>query len=61
MDPNTLNFYPDPEFRLNLDTDSDLGLCHGGINMERPRGLNCTKTGGGRTLCTLHRGEGLYG
>ena len=29
--------------------------------MERPRGVNCIKTGGGRTLCTLHRGEGLYG
>ena len=34
---------------------------HGGINMERLRGVNCIKTGGGRTLCTLHRGEGLYG
>ena len=21
-------------------------------NMERPRGVNCVKTGGGRTLCT---------
>ena len=28
--------------------------------MERPRGVNCIKAGGGRTLCTLHRGEGLY-
>ena len=24
--------------------------------MERPRRVNCVKTGGGRTLCTLHRG-----
>ena len=23
--------------------------------MEWPRGVNCIKTGGGRTLCTLHR------
>ena len=22
--------------------------------MERPRGMNCVKTGGGRTLCTVH-------
>ena len=28
--------------------------------MEWPRGVNCVKTGVGRTLCTLHRGEGLY-
>ena len=34
---------------------------HGGIIMERPRGVNCIKTGGGSALCTLHRGEGLYG
>ena len=26
--------------------------------MERPRGMNCIKTGGGSALCTLHRGEG---
>ena len=31
------------------------------INMERPRGVNCVKTAGGRTLCTLDRGKGLYG
>ena len=32
-------------------------------NMERPRGVNCVKTGGGRTSkeCTLHRAEELYG
>ena len=24
MDPNTLNFYPDPEFRSNLDPDPGL-------------------------------------
>ena len=24
--------------------------------MERPRRVNCVKTGGGRTLCTFHRG-----
>ena len=29
--------------------------------MERPRGVNCIKTAGGRRLCTLHRGKGLYG
>ena len=33
---------------------------HGGIIMERPRGVNCIKTGGGSALCTLHGGEGLY-
>ena len=31
------------------------------INMERPRGVNCVKTAGGRSLCTLDRGKGLYG
>ena len=25
-----------------------------------PGGVNCVKKVGGRTLCTLHRGEGLY-
>ena len=30
-------------------------------NMERPRGVNCVKTVGGRTLCSLHRAEELYG
>ena len=29
--------------------------------MERNMGVNCVKTGSGRTLCTLHRGKGLYG
>ena len=29
--------------------------------MGRSRGVNCVKMGGGRTLCTLHRGDGLYG
>ena len=29
--------------------------------MERPRGVNCVKTGGGRTLCTIHQAEELYG
>ena len=29
--------------------------------MERPRGVKCVKTGCGRTLCTLHLAEGLYG
>ena len=39
-----------------------LGAHHGEIiNMERPRGVNCVKTAGGRTLCTLDRGKGLYG
>ena len=28
-------------------------ITHGGIK-ERPRGVNFIKTGGGRTLCTLH-------
>ena len=28
--------------------------------MERPREVNCVKKGGGRTLCILHRGEGLH-
>ena len=36
-------------------------LNHGGINMEWPRGVNCVKAGGGRTLSTLHRAEELYG
>ena len=31
------------------------------INMERPRGVTCVKTAGGRTLCILDRGKGLYG
>ena len=35
-------------------------LYHWWINMERPWGWLVLKTGGGRTLCTLHRGEGLY-
>ena len=30
-------------------------------NMEQARGENCVKTGGGRALSTLHRGEGLFG
>ena len=29
--------------------------------MERPRGVNCIRPGGGSALCTLHPGEGLYG
>ena len=37
------------------------GLSHGGIIMERPRGVNCIRPGGGSALCTLHPGEGLYG
>ena len=28
--------------------------------MERPKRVNCIKTGGGSALCTVHRGEGLY-
>ena len=34
---------------------------HGGIKMERHRGVNLRYTGGADPLCTLHRGEGLYG
>ena len=36
---------------------------HGGIpvnKMERPRGVNLIYSGGGDSLCTSHRAEGMY-
>ena len=34
---------------------------NGGIQMERPLGVNLIYAAGGDPLCTLHRGKGLYG
>ena len=33
---------------------------HGGIINGVVKGVNCVKKGGGHTLCSLHRAEGLY-
>ena len=38
-----------------------VGECAHGVNkMERPRGVNLIYSGGGDSLCTSHRAEGMY-